>query len=245
MALRHALLLSLALLVAPAAAQEKKADSPKPEQQASELDAVFFTGDCSLGNFSRQSCAHLWPKYFGKLKTVPVTTVRHAKPNGKELRWTIPAGKLEGYQAKVVVLSMGGYPVIFEGESPEAAVEGLAVCLKDVCARQPKATVLLLGLPVPPISHFYDRPIGPDQQPMKNKVARMKELTMEMVTKLAADGKRVRYVDPVPKLEARKKEIAEGVAKVPDFHDIPEAWEGIAEALAEPLTEILKAEKAR
>lgn len=57
-----------------------------------------------------------------------------------------------------------------------------------------------------------------------------------------ADGKRVQYVDPCPKLLARKKEIEEGAAKEADCHAITPVWEAIAETIAEPLQAMLKTE---
>ena len=232
---RFTVLLALAVFAATVSAQEKKDDpktSPAPVNgngwQRKEVDVVFIGTDCGIGNFAaKEASRKVWDEHFGKISTIRLQI------SGDD--WTAPKAALWAYKAKVVAMMLGGRPVLLEHKAPEAVAKNIVIALKTVRESQPQAKVVLLGIPLPPTQDLLNRTVGPNKELAKDQVAKTRDLVARL-----ADGEQVYFVDPVPKLQARQKEIDEGLKHCKDVHDVTAIWEAIAEAMDEAVKPLLK-----
>jgi hypothetical protein len=224
-------LMALVLIAATAAGQENKDNpqsTPVNNGRRQAVDVVFIGTDCGIGNFgAKEASRKVWDKHFGRLKTVRLHI------GGED--WTAPKLPLQRCEAKVVVMLVGGRPVVIDRKDPAAVAKGIATTLKLVRESQPQAKVVLCGIPLPPTPGFLNRSVGPNQELAGDQVAKSNELVAKL-----ADGKWVFFVDPVLKMRPRLKEISEGLKKQPDLHDVTAIWECIAETMDEAVRPLLK-----
>ena len=202
--------------------------TPVNDGRRQPVDVIFIGTDCGIGNFgAKEASRKVWDQHFGKLKTVRLHIA------GED--WTAPKLPLQSYEAKVVVMLVGGRPVVIDRKDPAAVAKGIATTLDLVRESQPQAKVVLCGIPLPPTPELLNRPVGPNQELAKDQVAKSNELVAKL-----ADGKRVFFVDPVVKMRARLEEIREGLKKQSDVHDVTAIWECIAETMDEAVRPLLK-----
>ena len=105
---------------------------------------LLFLGD-SITDFWRRSGTAVWDKNFAPLKAANFGINADRTQN---LLWRVQNGELEGFKAKVIVMMIGTNNVAPDGSrnTPDQAVDGIKLIIKEIQQRQPQAKLLLLGV---------------------------------------------------------------------------------------------------
>ena len=116
--------------------------------QRGDIDLVFFgTTETEMWWWPNRGRA-VWDREYAWRKA---QNFGSQGTNPKSLLWRMQNGELDGYEAKLVVLQLGGPRVIADPSSPNSEPEFLAgwsAVLAQIRARQPQAKILLMA-PVP------------------------------------------------------------------------------------------------
>ena len=107
--------------------------------QKGNIDLVFFGDSITEGWWPHKE---LWKEYYGKMNAV---NFGHGGDRVQTVHWRVLNGDADGYTAKVVVLMVGtcnGH----ENTVPQI-VEGITLLVQSIREKQPKAKILLLGIP--------------------------------------------------------------------------------------------------
>jgi lysophospholipase L1-like esterase len=188
---------------------------------------VLFLGDSITDNWRNRGQA-VWDKYYGNL---------HAANFGisgdrtQHVLWRMDHGELDGIHPKVVVLMIGTNNTGLERDHPVArntvaeAIAGVTAVVQELRAKLPDAKILLLG-------------IFPRADTVAPKPADIREINAA-IAKLD-DGQSIRYLDLGPRFLN-----PDGTLVADDFgpdhlHPGPKGYEVWAEAIQEPLAQLLK-----
>jgi lysophospholipase L1-like esterase len=111
--------------------------------QAGDLDLVFF-GDSSTDFWRYEGRGKaVWDSAYARLRSANFGIEGSTAP---EVLWRMQNGELDGYRAKVIVLSLLGVSDLSQGATTEAVVRGNAAILAEIRKRQPQAKIILVDL---------------------------------------------------------------------------------------------------
>jgi lysophospholipase L1-like esterase len=188
---------------------------------------VLFLGDSITDGWRSGAQKKMFDAAFGPLKAanfgIPADRTQH-------VLWRIANGEFEGLTLpRVVVLLIGTNDLgqtNVPRESVGAAVAGIEAILKEIHKRSPTTKILLLGI--------FPRGEKPDH-PLR---AAVKEAN-ERLAAFDDEGKTVKFLDIGSRfLEADGTISRDTMSDF--FHLTPRAYQTWAEAIKEPLTELLK-----
>jgi beta-glucosidase len=153
------------------ARQQRVADSPKGSP------AVVFLGDSILARFAHGPGAGVWKDTIAPYGAVDFAISGSETEN---VLWEIDQGQLDGIAPGVIVLLVGTNN-LGHGQSPEDTAAGVAACVADIQAKQPSATIILLGI--------LPRGRSPDN-PLRAEITQTNSLIAQL-----ANGGSVNYLD--------------------------------------------------
>ncbi len=225
-------LAALAILVAPAVADDKKENTAvKPSMKdeprhkgfveiakKGDIDVVFF-GD-SITDGWRGGGKEVWKEHFEPLKAANFGI---GGDRTQHVLWRMENGELEGYKPKAMVLMIGTNNLT--ANSVEEIADGITACVKDFQKDQPKAKVLLLGI--------FPRGAKADDGNRK-KIADINAIIAKL-----DDGKKVHYLDIGDKFLEKDGSISKEI--MPDYLHLSAKGYGIwADAIDKPLKNLVK-----
>jgi beta-glucosidase len=129
------------------ARQEVLANTPKGNP------AVVFLGDSILARFEHGPGAPVWGD------TIAPYGAADFAISGSETQnvlWEIDQGQLDGITPSLIILMIGTNNLA-HGRSPQDTAAGVAACVADIQAKQPAASILLLG--ILPRGRSWDAPL--------------------------------------------------------------------------------------
>jgi lysophospholipase L1-like esterase len=118
------------------ARQEGLAATPKGNP------AVVFLGDSILARFAHGPGARVWRDTIAPYRAADFAIGGSETEN---VLWEIDQGQLDGIAPSVIVLMIGTNN-LSHGQSAEDTAAGVAACVADIQAKQPSASILLLGI---------------------------------------------------------------------------------------------------
>ena len=183
---------------------------------------IVFLGD-SITNAWRGAGKEVWADRFASLKAVNFGIGGDRTEN---VLWRIQNGELDGITPRAVVLMIGTNN-LKQMHTPPQIAEGIGAIVTEIRTRVPSARILLFGV------------LPRDAEPASERRGQIKQIN-EIIAKLA-DGKTVRFIDIGAQLLEPDGSIS--TAMMPDaLHPAKAGYQIWADALKEPLAEILKGE---
>jgi len=188
---------------------------------------VLFLGD-SITDAWRNRGRAVWDKHYAGL---------HAANFGisgdrtQHVLWRMEHGELDGIHPKVVVLMIGTNNTGIERDRPVArntpaeAIAGVTAVVRELRAKLPDAKVLLLA-------------ILPRADPVGPKPADIREINAAIAR--LADGRTIRFLDLGPRFLAPDGSLAADDFMPDHLHPGPKGYEVWAEAMQEPLAQLLQ-----
>lgn len=183
---------------------------------------IVFLGDSGIVSWPITG-RDIWDKNIAPLDAAAFGIGGNTSP---QLLWRLRNGELDGYQAKVVLLNIGGND-LKHGTGADTIVPAITACVAEVRKRQPQAQILLM---LPPNVYV---PMLVPQSYVEHVTA-----TDLALTKLD-DGKWIHVLDISDGLNQHKMEIIGQIAMTGDAHKSHlwfEIWWNVIKA---PLTKIL------